>query len=347
MKRLDNLIKALIILIIIGVVFGIGYLIIGGVKLSNIEEDSKEKVEISKEDVEKDDKKEKDEKKKAERKRLENLEKERIEKEKIERKKREDELRRKEEQEKEEEEKKADEEKSKKGKNLIDKGKAYAVSAKKINEMIKGKKNGQKEVFLTFDDGPSENTKKILEILERYNVHGTFFVLGSNLNSSNENYLKEVYNSGNAIGNHTYSHNYKIIYPNNKVNINTFMNEVKKTNKLLSRILGEDFNTSIIRMPGGYVSRKYHKDPNLKELNKVFDKEKVTSIDWNIDSADSSGLNVPTEKIVNATIKGIGNLEDVILLMHDTGSKETTAQALPKIIEHFQKSGYVFKVISN
>ncbi|MGL4875493.1 MAG: polysaccharide deacetylase family protein [Clostridium sp.] len=344
MKRLNHLIKALTILVIIGVVFSVVYFMIGG--LRELENSNKDKIEVSKGEVKEEDegnkKKEKEKKEKAERERLEKLE-----KEKIERENREEELRKKEEQERAEEEKEADEVNSKKGKNLIDKAKEYAVSAKKVNEMMEGKKNGQKEVFLTFDDGPSENTKKILDILERYNIHGTFFVLGSNLNNSNQNYLKEVYNSGNAIGNHTYSHNYKSIYPNNKVNIDAFMNEVKKTNKLLSGILGDDFNTSVIRMPGGYVSRKYHKDPNLKALNKAFEKERVVSIDWNIDSADSSGLDVPSKKIVDATIKGIGNLEDVVLLMHDTGSKGTTVQALPEIIEHFQKNGYIFKVISN
>lgn len=330
MKKLDNLIKALTILIIIGIVCGVLYLIIGGVKLNNLKNDKKaeinEEVEVGKIDKKK-------------------MEKEK--KEKLEREKREEELREKEEKEEEEEKRKEDEINSKPGKNVINSGEEYSVGVKKVNEMMEGKKNGKKEVFLTFDDGPSENTTEILEILNKYDVHGTFFVLGSNLKGVNQNYLKDIYNSGNAIGNHTYSHEYKKIYPNNKVNVKTFMNEVEKTNKISRDILGEEFNTSVVRMPGGYVSRKYHKDTNLGELNKAFEKEKIVSIDWNVDSADSSGIGVPSERIVSSTIKGIGNLEDVVVLMHDTESKGTTVQALPKIIEYFQKNGYDFKVISN
>lgn len=73
------------------------------------------------------------------------------------------------------------------GMNINISAQSYAVSAKKVNEMIKGKTNGEKEVFLTFDDGPSKNTPKGLEILNRYDVHGTFFALGKNIESSEIN----------------------------------------------------------------------------------------------------------------------------------------------------------------
>lgn len=233
--------------------------------------------------------------------------------------------------------------------NVIESAKKYAVSAKEVNAKLNGKKNGKKEIFLTFDDGPSKNTSEILKILKKYKVHGTFFILGSNLenSSANKKYIKDVYKSGNAIANHTYSHNLKKIYPKNNVNVKVFMAEYQKTDKLLKSVLGSKFETKVMRMPGGYMSRKYYKDKNLSTLNKSLKKEGIVSVDWNIDSTDTSAVKVPANKIVSNTIKAVKNSEDVVLLMHDAGGKKTTVEALPKIIEHFKKKGYAFKVISN
>lgn len=233
--------------------------------------------------------------------------------------------------------------------NVIESAKKYAVPAKEVNAMLNGKKNGKKEVFLTFDDGPSKNTPEILKILKKYKVHGTFFVLGSNVenSSANKKYVKDAYKSGNAIANHTYSHNFKKIYPRNRVDVKAFMGEYHKTDKILKGVLGSNFETKVMRMPGGYMSRKYYKDKNLGALNKALNKEKIVSIDWNIDSTDTSAVRVPANKIVSNTIKAVRNSEDIVLLMHDAGGKKTTVEALPKIIEHFKKKGYTFKVISN
>ncbi|WP_297639131.1 polysaccharide deacetylase family protein, partial [uncultured Clostridium sp.] len=205
--------------------------------------------------------------------------------------------------------------------NVIESAKKYAVPAKEVNAMLNGKKNGKKEVFLTFDDGPSKNTPEILKILKKYKVHGTFFVLGSNVenSSANKKYVKDAYKSGNAIANHTYSHNFKKIYPRNRVDVKAFMGEYHKTDKILKGVLGSNFETKVMRMPGGYMSRKYYKDKNLGALNKALNKEKIVSIDWNIDSTDTSAVRVPANKIVSNTIKAVRNSEDIVLLMHDAG----------------------------
>lgn len=235
------------------------------------------------------------------------------------------------------------------GTNIMQSAREYSVSAKEVNEMIKGKTNGEKEIFLTFDDGPSYNTPKVLSILKKYNVHGTFFTLGQNIESSdvNKKYIKEIYESGNAIANHTYSHDFKRLYPGNSVNPNIFIEELNKTNRAIKNILGENFDTKVMRMPGGYMSREYYKDANLASLDNKLKDKGIVSIDWNADSGDATGNNVADNKIVSKAIKDAGNSEDIILLMHDTGAKDTTVQALPQVIEHFQKNGYTFKVISN
>lgn len=94
------------------------------------------------------------------------------------------------------------------GSNVIDSAKSYAVSRFDVAKMLKGTYSGplsdEKTVFLTFDDGPSKNTPKVLDILNKYSVHGTFFVLGGQVKGE-ENYIKRIYNEGNAIGNHSYT----------------------------------------------------------------------------------------------------------------------------------------------
>ena len=87
------------------------------------------------------------------------------------------------------------------------------------NGLLTGTKNypvrtdGKKVAYLTFDDGPSTtNTPEILKVLDKYNVKGTFFVLGTSLkdNTKAQEILKTIAGSGHAIANHTYSHDLQI-----------------------------------------------------------------------------------------------------------------------------------------
>lgn len=237
------------------------------------------------------------------------------------------------------------------GSNIIESAKSYAVPANQVFEILnsKNKVNNEKEVFLTFDDGPSQNTPKILKILKQYGVHATFFALGSNLKNSSENreYLKEVYESGNAIANHTYSHDFHKLYPSNNVNVNVFMKEITETDNIMREILGTGFNTRVLRMPGGYMSRVYYHDKNLNSFNEALKETGIVSIDWDAETGDATGNGIAPSKLINTAIKESGNKEHVVLLMHDAAAKGTTVEALPKLIEYYKNKGYSFKVISN
>lgn len=232
--------------------------------------------------------------------------------------------------------------------NIINSAKSYAVPANEVNQMIAGKyKGNEKMVFLTFDDGPSvTNTPKILNILKQYGVHGTFFVLGSELKSeSAKNIVKDEIMNGNAIADHSYTHNYKILYPNNSVNVSTFMNEFNETNNIMKSVLGKNFNARIVRMPGGYMSRAYYHDKNLPALNAAFSKAGIESIDWTAESGDAEPQNYSVSQLVQNAIDQSKGYNHVVLLMHDI--KPKTTQALPQIIEYYKSHGYEFKVISN
>lgn len=232
--------------------------------------------------------------------------------------------------------------------NIIYSAEKYAVPANEVLQMVNGKyKGNQKEVFLTFDDGPSDtNTPKVLNILKQYGVHATFFVLGSELNSqASKNILKEEIMNGNAIGGHSYSHDYKILYPHNSVSVSAFMNEMDKTNNIMQSVLGKNFKTRIIRMPGGYMSRAYYHDKNLPALNSAFSNAGITSIDWTAESGDAEGKGYSVSQLVQNAKNESKGWDHVVLLMHDI--KPKTVQALPQIIEYYKSQGYQFKVISN
>ena len=198
--------------------------------------------------------------------------------------------------------------------------------------------SGEKVCYLTFDDGPSQNTLKIIDILKKYGVTATFFVTGNGTNS----YMKKITESGNTIALHTYSHDYKKIYSSTKA----YFEDLNKIKELVKKETGVESN--IIRFPGGSsntISRQYCKGI-MSTITKEVEKQGYYYFDWNVDSTDASGNNVAASKLINnikTYSKGINN---VVVLMHDTGSKNTTVEALPKIIEYYKSQGYVIKGLS-
>ncbi|MZK50893.1 polysaccharide deacetylase family protein [Clostridium beijerinckii] len=214
-----------------------------------------------------------------------------------------------------------------------------------LTQQAKGQKiedtDGKKVVYLSFDDGPSEtNTPSILKTLKEENVKATFFVLGKAIDQSeaNKNLLKQELEEGHAIGNHSYSHNYKYLYPNGSVNTNNFMSEINKTNESLKKVLGEDFSTRAIRFPGGHMSWK-----NTGEVDKIMKEKDYHYVDWNALSKDAEGPHKNADQLIEEVKKTVENKTKVVLLMHDTYGKEETAKALPGIIEYLKGQGYEFR----
>lgn len=116
----------------------------------------------------------------------------------------------------------------------------------KINATMK-RNAEKKEVYLTFDDGPSKTvTPKILDVLKENNINATFFVLGNMVNYYPD-IVKRAYDEGNYIANHGYSHVYSQIYASEEA----FFEEIEKTEKIIAKAIGkEDYNSHLIRFPG-------------------------------------------------------------------------------------------------
>lgn len=247
-----------------------------------------------------------------------------------------------------EEKRKEEEEKKKYVVGVSHEGEKYSYDAKKVSEKLSKydyTNDGKKIVFLTFDDGTSKtNTPKVLDTLKKEDVKATFFLTGQNIENGGQvakDLVKREFDEGHAIGNHSYTHDVKKLYPGRTLDMKAFKEDFDKNDKLLQDILGKYFSTRVIRCPGGYMSWK-----GMEPLDKYLDENNMVSIDWTSLSADAEGKRKNAQELLDYTIKTSKGKEMVVLLMHDTYGKEETAKALPDIIKYFKDNGYEFKTLS-
>ncbi|MEF9951665.1 MAG: polysaccharide deacetylase family protein [Clostridium sp.] len=199
-----------------------------------------------------------------------------------------------------------------------------------------------KVAFLTFDDGPSKNTEKILDILKKEEVNATFFVNGIDNEFSKQMY-KRMVDEGHTIGNHTYTHTYKNIYTSKYA----FIEDIKKLDSLIFTETG--YRINVLRFPGGSnntVNRKYSNSKNnafMECLARESDEMGYRYFDWTVDSTDASKIKQKRSVIVNNTLKEALNQKYPIVLFHDAPAKTTTVDALEEIIHKLKKSGYKIK----
>lgn len=200
--------------------------------------------------------------------------------------------------------------------------------------ILAGEELEKRIAYLTFDDGPSENTDAILDTLQQYNVKATFFVTGYMIEQYPEQ-MKRMVKEGHSIASHTYSHEYDYIY----ANLENFQTDFKQANELIKSYTGKD--VSIFRHPGG-SSTTIGAPGVVNQTRHWLTEIGVNYTDWNVDSTDASGHNVPAQIIVDETLTQAANQSSyAVVLLHDTNAKATTLEALPSIIEGLQAQGYV------
>ena len=152
--------------------------------------------------------------------------------------------------------------------------------------------------------------------------------------------LRIALEKGHAVGLHTYTHDYASVYESEQA----YFDDLQKISNMVEKVTGE--KSRLIRFPGGSsntISRKYA--PGLMtKLTREVQEKGYQYFDWNCDSTDASGNNVPVDKLIgNATSS---QAKHINILMHDTDAKDTTVEALPKIIEHYRKQGYAFRALT-
>ena len=195
----------------------------------------------------------------------------------------------------------------------------------------------KKIAYLTFDDGPSNNTKDILDILNQNNIKATFFVLGSQVEYFPETTIR-LYEEGHFIANHGYTHRYSSIYSSPQA----VLDEYNRCNEIVARTIGKpEYNSHLFRFPGGSVGGKY---ATLKQQAiTVLEQNNIAYIDWNSLTGDSEKQYPTAEYLMNNLQRTTENKNSLVILMHDSPAKRITVDVLQQVIDFLRQQGYEFE----
>ena len=186
---------------------------------------------------------------------------------------------------------------------------------------------GVRKVYLTFDDGPSSNTNRILDILAEYDVKATFFVVGKEEEEYQALY-KRIVDEGHTLAMHSYSHKYNEIYQS----LESYSADLSKLQEFLYDTTG--VWCRYCRFPGGSSNTVSRVD--MHELIAYLDEQDMYYFDWNISSGDAMNSSISPEEIIRNCTAKLKNYDEAIILMHDASEKNSTVRALPELIEKIQ-----------
>ena len=217
--------------------------------------------------------------------------------------------------------------------NAVDAEEAADIAAVEVQENThkwdgKGdSSNGIRRVYLTFDDGPSANTDRILDILAQYGVKATFFVVGK---EGYTDQYRRIVEDGHTLAMHSYSHRYNKVY----ASLDSYKADLTKLHDYLYELTGEDCR--FVRFPGG--SSNTVSKVSMWDLIDYLDSEDMVYFDWNVSSGDSTGGKKSVDQLTNNVLENIGKYNNAVVLFHDAAGKTTTVDALAGIIEKILES---------
>ena len=183
------------------------------------------------------------------------------------------------------------------------------------------------KVYLTFEDGPSENTEAILDILDQYQVKATFFVVGKTDEESQALY-KRIVEDGHTLGMHSYSNKYSTIYESKEA----FESDFTQLRDYLYELTGVE--SHYYRFPGGSSNQISNVD--MAEFIQYLDSQNVVYYDWNVSSGDATSQAYSSEDIVANVTSNVVKYKTSVVLLHDADDKSTTVEALAPLIEALQ-----------
>jgi len=237
-------------------------------------------------------------------------------------------------------------------------------TAPKISEMVVEKTNLETEIaaikkriiyktqptaFLTFDDGTSYHTLKILDILKENNIKATFFVVGTQIEnggSASREAIKRIVEEGHVLAIHAYEHEYSKIYSSAEA----YFEDFDKITKLLYEMTG--LEPKIVRLPSGTASARSFceryggsRDVYYEIVSTLYARG-YTVIDWNVDTVDYT-TSTGVDKIVENAVSGAAarlnrEYKAAVILMHDTSD---TASALQRVIDGVKDLDMTFEVL--
>ena len=186
----------------------------------------------------------------------------------------------------------------------------------------------EKEVYLTFDDGPSNSvTVPVLDTLKEEGVKATFFIVSDRAHGR-EDIVKRMAGEGHALGVHSASHKYSEIYASNE----TLLKDIDKCAAFIKKTTG--VVPTVYRFPGGSFTHKEKKELVKNHGYRV--------VDWNAVCGDEEIKNASAETLVKTALDTSKCKAKVVLLMHDSAPHKATAEALKEIISYYKERGYTF-----
>lgn len=184
------------------------------------------------------------------------------------------------------------------------------------------------KVYLTFDDGPSENTEDILDILDAYDVKATFFVVGREDEEAKELY-RRIVDEGHTLGMHSYANRYSVIYQSQEA----FEDDYWRLKEYLNEVT--DTECRYYRFPGG--STNPISNVPMSELIAFLNEQGTIYYDWNVSAGDAASTAYTVDEIVENVIDDVVKYKTSVVLLHDADEKSTTVEALGPLIEALQE----------
>lgn len=188
-----------------------------------------------------------------------------------------------------------------------------------------------KRVYLTFDDGPSKQTERVLNILEKKKVKATFFTIGRE-DEFSQNIYRRIVKEGHTLGMHSYSHIFKEIYGS----LDGFKKDFHRISDYLEKITG--VRPVFYRFPGG-SSNTVNEIP-VEQYTNFLKEQGVEYVDWNVIAANGISDNVTKKDMVRSVMEGVAKYDTSIVLLYDSADKKMTADSLSAMIDSLQAAGY-------
>ena len=192
-----------------------------------------------------------------------------------------------------------------------------------------------KVIYLTFDDGPSAYTQQVLDVLEKYHVKATFFVVHTG-RSDEAQLMRGIVEGGHAIGIHSVTHNYSKIYASEEA----YLKDLYGMQTIIEEATG--VKTTLMRFPGG-SSVAAGPEGLMRQLVKTVKERGFQYFDWNVDSKDAGGAKT-AEEVYQNTISQIQGKKTAWVLQHDV--KKYSVEAVEDIIKWGLANGYTFRALT-
>ncbi|HML47977.1 MAG TPA: polysaccharide deacetylase family protein [Clostridia bacterium] len=185
---------------------------------------------------------------------------------------------------------------------------------------------------LEADALPGTQTHALLEVLERYNVRATFFLVGDRVRGRAQ-LLRDIVAEGHAVGNHSHTHDREQL----SLSVQSFEHELLRMARSAREVLGYDIPIRLLRVPYGHNTVG---DRALRRANEMG----YLWVDWNATNDDATGETITDHRMVSAAVAPIGKFDQVVLLIHE--NKKQTVRTLPEIIERYLAAGYAFRPLT-